>query len=447
MPRASVLVLLVVVILESAVIGGGVGAQEASPVAVQRARLDLAAMALAPDDVPAGFVDDYGEWLVSPAAFSELVLNGEATPPGLEQVYQSFYFSNDEQVAIHNYLFAYRTPEDVAAGIGIVDATVLRPPLPDGTVVGPTVEPGPALGGEPSTTTLVTYDTRAEGGPLVDVMAVTFRRDRLIAGVAIERYTDPAADGTPQAVAPDVAQVDADLALELAGTLDDRITTVLRGGTPAGIDPALSAMVLPVDQLAPGDTPVIGGYKAGIDLLRCGICGEENALLPFADAALDGVSRTIFVGPLVGGEPTPPFISVAIIPFTGPDVALEVLEAIRQAPKDRPTPGPVPRGERTLVADPVIPGAAATLGFEGVLDMENLDATADSAGVSFVMDAWLVSVDVQGGLSGDTALAVAVDLATQQGECLAAGGSCEDLTIPAELSSGAEATPAATPAA
>ncbi|MBA3377791.1 MAG: hypothetical protein H0T93_02800 [Chloroflexia bacterium] len=405
-------------------------------------------MALAPEDVPPGFFDDYSEWLVSPAAFSELVLGGASVPAGLDEVYQSFSFSNDEEVGIHTYLFAYTTPQAAVEGYGIVDATVLRPPLPEGTVVGPAVEPGRALGDETSTTTRVTYDTQAEGGPLVDVVAVTFRRDRLIAGVAIERYTDPAADGTPQAVAADATQLDADLATRLASTLDDRVTTVMRGGIPVGVDPVRSAMVLPLDQLAPSDTPVIGGYKSGIDLLRCGICGEENSLLPFADAALGGFSRTVFVGPLNDGEPTPPFISVAVTAFTSPAVALEVLEAIRQAPNDRPTPGPVPRGERTLVADPVIPGAAATLGFEAVLDAEDPDASADSAGVTLVMDAWLVSIDVQGGLSGEAALAVAVDLATQQVDCLTAGDVCENLTVPDELLIGADATPAAaTPAA
>jgi len=255
-------------------IGGDAGAQEASPNPQQGAWLDLAAMALAPEDVPAGFFDDYGEWLVSPAAFSELVLGGEPVPAGLDQVYQSFYFNDAEQVAIHNYLFTYTTLEEASAGIGIVDATVLRPPLPDGTVDGPTTVSGPALGDESSTTTRVSYDTRGEGGPLADVVASTFRRDRLIAGVAIERYTEPAGEGSPAAPAPDAFQADADFSLRLARIVDDRITTVMSGGTPAGVDFALSAMVLPVDQLGDGQTPVSGGYKSGIDLLRCGICGE-----------------------------------------------------------------------------------------------------------------------------------------------------------------------------
>ncbi len=448
MRRTSVLLLSALVLLGSVVIGRSAGAQEASPVSSPGAWLDLAAMALTPDDVSAGFFDDYSEWLVSPAAFSELVLGGEPVPSGLEQVYQSFSFNDAEQVAIHTYLFTYTTPQAAVDGIGIVDATVLRPPLPEGTVVGPTTVSGPVLGDEASTVTHVTYDTRAEGGPLVNVIASTFRRDRLIAGVAIERYTDLPAGATPDAVASDATQLDADLAARLAVTLDDRVTTVMSGGTPAGVEPALAAMVLPVDQLAPIDTPVIGGYKSGIDLLRCGICGEENTLLPFADAALGGVSRTVFTGPVVDGEPTPPFISVTVMAFSDPEVALEVLEAMRQAPNDRPTPGPTPRGERSLVTDPVIPGATATLGFEAVMDAKDPDASADSAGVTFVMDTRLVSIDVQGGLSGEAALAVAVDLGVQQGECLTAGGSCDDLTVPDGLLVEADATPTvATPAA
>ena len=399
-------------------------------------------MALAPDDLPAGYFDDYGEWLVPPAAFSELVLGGEPVPADLEQVYQSFSFSDAEQIAVHTYLFTFTSPDAAAAGTGIVDATVLRPPLPDGTVDGPTTETGPALGDESSTITRVSYDTRGEGGPLVDVVASTFRRDRLVAGISIERWHgEPAAEASTASPIPDMSRADADFSLRLAGTLDDRITTVLSGGTPAGVDLALSAMVLPVDQLAVSGTPVFGGYKSGIDLLRCGVCGEENALVPFGDEVLDGVSRTIVVGPLVDGEPTPPFVSVVIVPFTSPDVALEALEAMRQAPNDRPTPGPVPRGERSPVADPEIPGATATLGLEGVLDVEAPNVVPDSASVSFVMDSWLVSVDVQGGLTAETALAVAVDLATQQGECLA-DGSCEALTVP----EGLRAEPSATPA-
>jgi hypothetical protein len=410
-------------------------AQDATPTASSRAPLDLAAMALAPEDVPEGYFDDYSEWWVPAKAFSELTLGGAATPPGLERVYQSFYIEPNGGAAIHNYLYEFASPEEATAGAEIVDAA-LRPPLPEGTVVGPTHAPGPNLGDDPGVLTLVTYDTWAAGGPRADVVAASFRRNRLVAGVAVEWYIDPPAPGTPVAkVATPITANPAqeELANQLATTLDERITTVLAGQTPAGVDSALAELVLPLDQLVDNQREVFGGYKAGIDLLRCGICGEENTLLPFADETLAGFSRTVFVGTPLDGEAQPPFVSVALTTFASPEAAQGVLEAIRQAPNDRPTPGPIPRGNRTLVEDPVIPEVTAALAFQSTLDEEDPSAPVDSAGVDFVSGNRLVTVDVQGGLSGEDALAAAVDLASQQAACLAAGGPCATMSSPPSL--------------
>jgi hypothetical protein len=128
-------------------------AQDATPGMSSGALLDLAAMALAADDVPAGYFDDYSEWWVPAAAFSELVLGGAAVPPGLERVYQSFYAEPNGAGAIHNYLYEFASPEEATAGSEIVDAA-LRPPLPEGTVVGPTHAPGPDLGDDPGVLTI-----------------------------------------------------------------------------------------------------------------------------------------------------------------------------------------------------------------------------------------------------------------------------------------------------
>jgi hypothetical protein len=410
-------------------------AQHATPTSSTSAPLDLAAMALAPADVPAGYFDDYSEWWVPSGPFSDVVPGGTAIPPGLVRVYQSFYIEPSGAAAIHNYLYEFASPQEATTGFEIVDAA-LRPPLPEGTVIGPTHAPGPDLGDAPGLLTIVSYDTWAAGGPRADVVAASFRRDRLVAGVSVERYTDPPPADTPVAavatpVGPDPVQEQ--LATTLATTLDERITTVLAGQTPAGVDPALAALVLPLDQLADVPTPVFGGYKAGIDLLRCGICGEENSLLPFADEARGGFNRGIVLGPLVDGEPQPPFVSVAVSAFTSSEVALAVLEAIRQAPDDLPTSIPIPRGTRTLAEDPEIPGAAATLAFQGTLGEEDPNAPIDSAGVDFVVGNRLVTVDVQGGLSAGEAMAAAIDLATQQAACLAAGGPCATVMSPPSL--------------
>ena len=284
--------------------------------------------------------------------------------------------------------------------------------------------------------TFVTYDTWAAGGPRVDVIAASFRRDRLIAGVAIERYTDPPPAGTPVVnmatpIAPDPAQEE--LATRLATTLDERITTALAGQAATGVTPDLAAVLLPLDQFVDASTPVFGGYKAGIDLLRCGICGEENSLLVFADEARGGFNRGVVVGPLVDGEPHPPIVSVAVAEFSSPEAALAVLEAIRQAPNDRPTSAPFPRGTRTLAADPAIAGSTAAVAFQGAFNEEDPDAPVDSAGVDFVAGTRLVNVDVLGGLSAEAAMTAAVDLATQQAACLASDDPCASVTMPPSL--------------
>jgi hypothetical protein len=86
---------------------------------------------------------------------------------------------------------------------------------------------------------------------------------------------------------------------------------------------------------------------------------------PATGEAGGGFNRGVVLGPLVDGEPQPPFVSVAVLEFASPEAALEVLEAIRQVPHDLLTSIPIPRGARTLAADPVVPGAAASLAFAG----------------------------------------------------------------------------------
>ena len=406
--------------------------------------LDLAAMALAPADLPTGYFDEYSDLLYPAAAFADLVLGGPA-PAGFARAYQSFYFAPEIGGAVQVFLLEFASAEEATSGATIVDA-ILRPPLPEGETIGPEHVAGPPIGDAPSTVTTVTFDTWAAGGPRADVVAVSFQRDRLVAGVTAERYTDPPADGTPTAgeaspVVVDPAQEQ--LAAKLAETLDGRIAAVLAGGTPAGVDSTLADALLPIEQLVDPSTPIFGGYIAGADLLRCGICGEENTLLPFVETVQDGVVRGLSAGPLVDGEPSPPFVAVAIAEFASADDALAALTAIREVPTDRPTGIPIPRGVKTLAADPTIPGADAALAFTAVTDEEHPDAAPDSAGVDLVVGNLLVMIDVQGGLTGDEALAAAEDLATQQAACLTSGGPCTQLQAPAALATGSntEATP------
>ncbi len=433
--------LLVLVLL--ALGPASVAAQQATPEGAS-SRLDLAAMALSAEDLPAGYFDEYSDWLVPADAFAALVIGGPA-PAGLERAYQSFSFAPEIGGAVHVFLLEFTSPEQATSGAAIVDA-ILRPPLPEGETIGPDHTAGPQIGDASSTVTTVTFDTWAAGGPRADVVAVSFQRDRLVVGVTVERFTDPPADGTPAAGEASPVTVDPgqeELAVELAGILDGRITEVLAGGTPSGVDVALSASLLPIEQLVDPSTPIFGGYIAGADLLRCGVCGEENGLLRFVDSVQDGVVRGLSAGPLVDGEPSPPFVAIAIAEFASPDDALAALAVIRQEPNDRPIGIPIPRGVKMLAADPTIPGADDALAFTAVVDEENPDAPADSAGVDLVVGNLLVMIDVQGGLSGDAPLSAASDLATQQVACLTSGGPCTEFQVPAALSDGLD--PGATP--
>jgi len=399
---------------------------------------DLAAMALAPGDVPLGFHDEYSEWLVPASLVRELL--GVEPPEGLQRLYQSFYLPTyeleDGDDALHVFVFEFDSPEAAAEGAAVV-VDVLRPPLPPGTTTGPVRVPGPLVAEEPRTTTLVTYDTWAEGGPKVEVTATSFRRGTLIAGVSVEHNlmapdTDVVRSGSPGgSPAPDATREE--LAARLAAILDARIQEVMRGDAPQGADSGLASRMLPLEALVDWPVPILGGHKAGVDMLRCGPCGEESPLASLAGTALDGYSRTVFAGPVVDGEPRPPFVSVGIIPFTSPEAALSALGAIRAEPDDLPTTGPFPRGDRTVVETPPIPGADAVVAFQGVMDGEGPDAAPDSAGVDLVVADHLVTVDVNGGLSGEAAMQAAIELATQQVACLAAAGPCAGITRPFSL--------------
>ena len=410
--------------------GSGVFAQTASPTSDASRPIDLAAMALTAEDVPSGFFDDYSEWWVPAAAVDGMI--GDATPPaGLVGAYQSFYISNDSPLVINTFLLEFESPDAASMGASIVDAA-LRPPLPDGTSSEPTHETGPQFGDSASTLTSISFDTRAAGGPFVSVVASSFVHDSIVAAVSVESYVDPPGEGSPVPLGtPDDIDVtgQAELASQLALVLDTRIGIGLSNGDLDGVDASLSDRLLPLQQLVGDDTPVLGGYKAGADLLACRVCGEENSLAEFADASLGGFVRAVVAGPVIDGEPSPPFIAVAMSQYATANDALAVLNAIRSAPNDLPTPYPVPRGERTVATDPTVSGTDATAAYTSVLNPDDPAATPDSAGVAFVVDSTLVTIDVQGGLAADEAMAIAVDLATQQAGCLASPGTCSTVSV------------------
>jgi hypothetical protein len=419
-------------------------AQEATPATPatsgRAGALDLAAMAPVAEELPPGFGRGYGGSYIPGSLFGD-VYASEIDPAalaatGLQRSFEDYYGTFDAPITIGIFIDEYATAEGAAAGFALFeDETVAAP---DVTILSTTDLPGPDVGEEPKEISVTT--SLYPDGITVQEVAATFRIGNLNAGVWEERYTFPDESGTPVAAVatpstPDPEQLQH--VQDLAVTLAARIDAVRAGETPPGIDPMLAARVLPLGQvpdIALGQT--WEGYRDGPVVL-----GFEGSLAPLASDVLGGYGRSISLG--VGPETPPPYIGITVSELTSPEAAVAVLDAIRAAPGDLPTPGNFPRGSaRDLLPDPAIPGADQALAFSAALDEDDPHAAADSVRVVFVAGPMLASVDVQGVASVEAALAAAEALAAQQAACLMAEGPCTAVTLP-PLRAAGEATPAA----
>lgn len=419
-------------------------AQEASPAASPAVTgvLDLPAMALASEDLPPGYVRYWNGVLAPASAYSD-VYDPELPPEqhaatGHVRSYEDDYLVWNSNQFMHIYVDEFATAEGAAKGFALFAAEA-----PDYTVVTTEERPLPGIGEEPSE---LKVDTGFyEDGTFTQVVVASFRVGNLNGGVQLEYQTYPDEYGTPaatpeSAAAPNLEQIQ--IVEEMAAKLADRMTTVMAGETPAGVNPDLAAKVLPLQQ-DPGTWKGISweGYEASETMI-----GFDGALTPFAPEYRSGYSRMIMLG--AGDGFPPPYVSVGVSEFDSPDAAHAVLDIIRTSPGDLPTPGVSSRGaNRELVADPEIPGADAALAFHSMLNGDDPDAPIDSVGIDFVTGSWLVTVDVQGVDSVVTAMAAAKDLAAQQAACLLAEGPCASASVPALAAPVEEAAATATPAA
>lgn len=418
-------------------------AQDATP-APASAALDLPAMALASEDLPAGYLRYWNGVLAPASAYGDVyaphLSQEDLAAAGHIRSYEDDYLVWDSNQFAHVAIDEYATAEGAAKGFAIFeDDTNVSPGY---TVVTTEDRPLPGVGEEPSELTVATGFY--EDGTFTQSVAAAFRVGNLNGGVQLEYLTYSDEYGTPaatpeSAAAPDPEQIA--LVEDMAAKLAGRMETVIAGDTPVGVNPELAAKVLPLQQ-SPQIWKGISweGYEASQTMI-----GFEGALTQYAPDYRSGYSRMIMLG--TGDGFPPPYVSVGVSEFASPEAAHAVLDAIRMSPGDLPTPGVSGRGaNRTLVADPVVPGADAALAFHSQLMGDDAGAPVDSAGLDFVTGPYLVTVDVQGVDSVDTAMAAAADLAAQQAACLAATGSCTTVSVPVLAAPAAEA-PAATPAA
>jgi hypothetical protein len=397
---------LIAALLTLSSFGGAAAAWPVNPLAREADRLDLAAMTLDLDDLPEGLgyieYQDYvydPEWLASG-------YEGTSTSPeevlatGLRRYQDSSYRSPNGQSWVRSYVLEFGSADDVAAGFAVFEDEAGW-----AAAFGPESDmrdlaEGHALGEEPREITVGTG--RMTNGYRFQTADVTFRVDRLLVGVAVEaaEFADPPDQG---------------LALDLAARLEERVSLVLAGELPPGIEPAVRELALPIAGIWPEPGYVAEGYLTVDEGL-----GELKPLVGFREDYQGGYTRTVWPDdPAASPGIRPLFITVAVIELDNQLIAETVLKLSEFLPR----PAPLELWLWELTEAPEVAGAEASAALNG-------PGWADAYQVGVVVDNYLARVWVQG---TDESRAIALELAAQQAACLAAGGTCEGVTVPAGL--------------
>ncbi len=382
---------------------------EATPVAIGGGRLDLAAMALASEDLPPEVTLAYEQYVtaddVARAVSDETMPPEKLLATGLRWFYESQYASADQTIRIRSYVEEYTTEQGASAGFDILedetrlvstDAAFIDRPVPGD------------LGEEPREITVGTFLDPSGAGRL-EVIEITFRVGRVIGGVSIE---------TVEGVRPD-----RQLALALAERLEERIHAVLNGQSLPGIDPSLPERLLPA---ASGTLGFQEGYIA------VGEAYGAEAAAAIGSEYRSGYSRTD-VYDYQRGEALPlPLISITVTTFISEAAPLAILTNA-----DLVTP-PYTNLERVRLER--IPGTAALVGFRYTNPYaESADAPVDSFRILMIVQDSVVIIDVQGAASAEAAQQAAVLIANRQAACLRSAEPCTAEPVPAEVLAPADA--------
>ncbi|HEY8446996.1 MAG TPA: hypothetical protein VIL01_07785 [Thermomicrobiales bacterium] len=385
---------------------------EGTPTAEAGVRLDLAAMALASDDLPPEVSLIY-----------EFYMTGEEVAVGLAGAlgdsdsilasdllwfYQSQYESPDGTIRIRTYVEEYTSPEAAVAGFGILedetrlttsDAAFIDRPAPDD------------LGEAPREITAGIYPD-SEGSGQLQVIDVTFRVGNLVGGVSIE---------TPEGVRPDEGVL-----LDLARRLEERMRAVLDGQSLPGIDPVLPTLMVPASQDA---IQIQEGYVS---------VGEVFG--PEAEQAIgfdhqSGYMRSDSYGFDASTGAPVPIVSVALSKFGSEIAPLSLLTNADLV---------TPFENVSRVRMERIPGTSASLGMSYSNPFIATGTTSvDSFRIMMIVEETIVTIDVQGAASAEAARNTAREVASAYASCLSAGGPCELEPLPILELTSEGGTPAA----
>lgn len=380
-----------ITMLASPTAGLAQSAQDAATEIDSRVRAELAASTLSVENLPTGYVFA-GETFLGASDIATGDLDpASLTDAGFVTQYVSVYINPDAGASIRSYVSSWTNASAAEAGFALIEDESLTSPgsaLADGET---------AIGDEPREMTTGTYP--GDDGRNVATVDITFRRDHMLAGVALE-----SSDGTEL----DTAMVD-----QLASQLDERVQAVQSGESPQHTD-----LGLPDRALSFATEGTIG---------QAGFLGpvEVEAIYGAQGSVLEGVEASWVESTFLGGSfANSPSVTVGITTFGSPTDASSAVEQSADlfAPLSNQEP----------VGDVQIEGTDAfrAYRFSGAAsEGESLD----SYRIIFATDITVSVVDVQGVTSIDVAAESATDIATAQLACQG-GASCEIPELPAELS-------------
>lgn len=360
-------------------------------------RVDLAAIALASEDLPTGYALSFEAYL-SGDDISDYLLGGETSRDeiaaiGLRWYYESQYESADGLNRIRAYVEEYDSASAVEDGFDLLEDEERFSASGMSSVDQPGLD---GIGEAPSEVTVITFEATDESASGASIDA-TFRVGKLLVGVAIDTTsTEPP---------------DEDLLAELAARLEERARAVLGEDDLPGIEPGLALSLLHF-----GDALVIQeGY---VTLLESVAAEAPEAV---AETYESGYVRTVVLGMEVDPDLPLPFVTVSASSFASESGALAYLS---NAGTLTPAASALERAEIER-----IPGTGAAVAFSYVNPFDG--GSPDSFRIILTVDAVVLSVDVQGAKSLDEARAVALSLVEQQIPCIAEAVVCGTAALPA----------------
>jgi hypothetical protein len=353
-------------------------------------RAELAASTLAASDLPTGFSFVGETFLTADQVAGETLDPATLTDAGFTTQYVSVYENTTEKLRVRSYVSAWTDAAAAEAGFAILEDEATTTPdaaLEDGDA---------SVGEEPRETTTGTYP--GSDGSTVSTIDITFRRDNLLAGVALEKL--------------DGSEVDTKTVSELAKRLDARVQAVQKGDSPANTDLGLPAKVLSLQSLG---QDIQAGFLGPAEVER--IYGLQGSIL-------DSVQASWAESTALGTSDAPGArVTIGVTTFAKETDAKAVVEHSQDLV--------APLANQKAVADVTLEGADAVRAYRFTSPGKE-GPNIDSYRIIYAVGKSVTVIDIQGTPTAALAATAATTLATTQLGC-ADGKSCDVPELPAEL--------------